>query len=116
MCLVYHNVLAVHTELMVRPVATADSASVTGCYASYTRYDELEKAESRVDEKALKSSSSSSILIYAEEQLDHILHMKTTWLVFLIISSSLLGIILLMVIYLRSRIRIAVSLIKEASK
>jgi hypothetical protein len=99
---------------MVRQIA--DSACVTGCYASYTRYEELERAESESDQRASKSGASSSILKYAEEQVDHILHMKTTWLIFLIVSSGLLGIILLMVLYLRSRIRIAVSLIKEASK
>jgi hypothetical protein len=80
------------------------------------KYDELKRTEGVSDEGASKTDSSSSILIYAQEQLDHILHMKIVWLIFLCVSAILLGIILLVVIYLRSRIRIAVSLIKEASK
>lgn len=50
------------------------------------------------------------------EQLDRILAMKDTWLAFLIISAFSLVIILLILVFLRTRILIAIALIKEASK
>lgn len=58
----------------------------------------------------------SNLFKPVEEQLDEILAMKDTWLAFLIISVVLLVVVLLLLIFLRSRIRIAVALIKEASK
>jgi len=57
-----------------------------------------------------------SIVDAAQNQMDDILAMKDTWLVFLIISAVALAIVVLLVIFLRNRIRIAVALIKEASK
>ncbi|CAH1786106.1 unnamed protein product [Owenia fusiformis] len=48
--------------------------------------------------------------------LDYYLNMANTWLAFGIIAASLLGIILLLLIFLRTRILIAISLIKESSR
>ena len=75
-----------------------------GCYATYTKYDELKRAEEQGHSKS------------AENDWNQILEMKYTWLAFLILSAVALVIVLLLVIFLRNRIRIAVALIKEASK
>jgi choline transporter-like protein 2/4/5 len=93
-----------------------DRFFVTGCYASYVKYDELSRAVEGSDGETSRPHYKNVILNRAQEELDHLLHMKVTWLVFLVISAVLLGIILLVLIYLRSRIRIAIALIKEASK
>jgi hypothetical protein len=99
---------------------TGDGCTVAGCYATYVKYDELKTAEeiANVDPGAHGSERSfhSSFIEPAEHQLNQILAMKDTWLAFLIISAVTLVIVLLLVIFLRSRIRIAVALIKEASK
>lgn len=78
------------------------------CYATYTKYDELKTAE----ETRVKFNFTGS----ADDPSDGILAMKDTWLAFLIISAATLFVVLLLVIFLRSRIQIAVALIKEASK
>jgi hypothetical protein len=109
---------------MVRPVVTAYSASlhitnsciVTGCLASYVKYDELSRSEEVADEVATRSFFYDMILKPAQQEWDNILHMKSTWLVFLIVSAVLLAVVSLMLIFLCSRIRIAIALIKEASK
>jgi hypothetical protein len=80
------------------------------------RYDELNRAEEGSDRAPTRSNFNSVILNRAQQEVDQILHMKITWLVFLIISAVLLGIILVVLMFLRSRIRIAIALIKEASK
>lgn len=69
------------------------------CYATYMKYDELKRAEES-----------------GENESNDILEMKYTWLVFLILSAIALVLVLLLVIFLRSRIQIAVALIREASK
>ena len=81
-----------------------DSCFGAGIYATYMKYDELRRAE---EEMANLGS---------EDQSNHILEMKDTWLAFMIISCIALVIVVLLVIFLRNRIRIAVALIKEASK
>ncbi|KAJ9576462.1 hypothetical protein L9F63_006675, partial [Diploptera punctata] len=75
------------------------------CYASYVKYDELKTAE-----------ADSINTDFIKDEVNEILAMKDTWLVFLIISAVLLAIVILLVIFLRNRIRIAIALIKEASK
>jgi preprotein translocase subunit SecY len=84
------------------------------------KYDEMKRAEemANADPGTHGSARSipSSIIEPAEHQLNQILTMKDTWLAFLIISAVTLAVVLLLVIFLRSRIRIAVALIKEASK
>ncbi|PNF41327.1 hypothetical protein B7P43_G17041 [Cryptotermes secundus] len=86
------------------------------CYASYMKYDELGRAGGDSDSASSSSNSNSGILNQVQQEVDHILHMKYTWLVFLLISAVLLGIVLVVMLFLRNRIRIAVALIKEASK
>jgi hypothetical protein len=98
-----------------------DSCIGAGCYATYVKYDELKTAEeaTRVRDPGLDTSERSlpsSVFEPVEYQVDQILAMKDTWLAFLIISAITLAIVLLLVIFLRNRIRIAVALIKEASK
>lgn len=51
-----------------------------------------------------------------KEQLDTYLKLQSTWLVFAIITGTLLGILLLIVLFLRSRLFIAVALIKQGAK
>jgi choline transporter-like protein 2/4/5 len=84
------------------------------------KYDELKTAEEMANlDPGTDGSTRSFQSIFiepAEHQLNQILEMKDTWLAFLIISAVTLAIVLLLVIFLRSRIRIAVALIKEASK
>lgn len=80
------------------------------------KYDELARAEAGSDGVASRSNFNNVILDRAQQEVDQILQMKITWLVFLIISAVLLGIILVVLIFLRNRIRIAIALIKEASK
>jgi choline transporter-like protein 2/4/5 len=84
-----------------------DSCIRAGIYASYRRYSDLKGAEENPPKEADES---------AQNQWDHLLAMKNTWLAFMIISAVALVIVLLLVIFLRNRIRIAVALIKEASK
>jgi choline transporter-like protein 2/4/5 len=97
----------------------ADGCIVTGCYASYVKYDEMKTAEENANSNTAPENSKhlrSNVFEPVEEQLDQILAMKDTWLAFLIISAIFLVVVLLLVIFLRSRIRIAIALIKEASK
>ena len=75
-----------------------------GCYVTYMKYNELKRAE----EQAYSVS--------AGNESRHILEMKYTWLAFLILSAVALVIVLLLIIFLRNRIRFAVALIKEAGK
>lgn len=100
-------------------LSIADSYIVTGCYASYVKYDEMKTAEENANSSTVQENSRhlrSNLFKPVEEQLDEILAMKDTWLAFLIISAVLLVVVLLLLIFLRSRIRIAIALIKEASK
>jgi choline transporter-like protein 2/4/5 len=105
-----------HVTIYTTVQCITDSCIVTGCYASYVKYDELGRAKEVANEVGTRSFPSNTILEPAQQQVDEILQMKGTWLVFLIISAVLLVVVLLMLIFLRSRIRIAVALIKEASK
>lgn len=95
-----------------------DSCIGAGCYATYTRYAELRDFEDTINQvtPAPVKGLQRSIVDAAQNQMDDILAMKDTWLVFLIISAVALAIVVLLVIFLRNRIRIAVALIKEASK
>ena len=88
---------------------TDNSCFGAGIYATYMKYDELKRAEE-------KANSGPGVEGSAGNELNHILEMKYTWLVFLILSSVALVIVVLLVIFLRKHIRIAVALIREASK
>lgn len=92
-----------------------DSCIGAGCYATYVKYDELKTAEEEAKPGSARSVKSIDT-DFVENHLNEILGMKDTWLAFLIISAITLVVVLLLVIFLRSRIRIAVALIKEASK
>merc|ERR1711892_1221750 len=50
------------------------------------------------------------------QDLNSYLELRDTWLVFFIASAILLGVILLVTLFLRNRIRLAIALISEASK
>ena len=91
----------------------------TGCYACYVKYDEMKSAAeggATAVANRMKMSRDSLIDLDIKQEIDDILAMKDTWLVFLIISAVALVIVLLLVLFLRKRIRIAIALIKEASK
>ena len=96
-----------------------DSCSGAGCYATYKKYDELKSAEKKGNPNPPVSESAESLqprVTDSAENQNQILAMKDTWLAFLIISAIALVIVVLLVIFLRNRIRIAVALIKEGSK
>jgi len=95
---------------------TDDSCFGAGVYATYMKYDELKRAEEKARDEGSVSRPEPRVTESAENELNRILEMKDTWLVFLIISAVALAIVVLLVIFLRNRIRIAVALIKEASK
>jgi len=89
------------------------------CYATYKKYDELKSAEKKGNPNPPVSESAESLqprVTDSAENQNQILAMKDTWLAFLIISAIALVIVVLLVIFLRNRIRIAVALIKEGSK
>jgi len=102
----------------VRYPVIDDSCIGAGIYASYVKYSDLKRA--REDSYSVADGSAKSVQLRlaesAQNQLDHVLAMEDTWLAFMIISAIALAIVLLLVIFLRNRIRIAVALIKEASK
>lgn len=79
----------------------------------------MKTAEESANSNAVQENSRhsrSNLFKPVEEELNEILAMKDTWLAFLIISAIILVVVLLLLIFLRSRIRIAIALIKEASK
>jgi choline transporter-like protein 2/4/5 len=97
-----------------------DSCIGAGCYVTYTRYAELKAAQESANADPGTNGSGRSLRSNVFEPVEHqwnqLLAMQDTWLAFLIISAVTLAIVLLLVIFLRNRIRIAVALIKEASK
>ena len=95
---------------------------------TWMRYDDL-KGEPAANESIwnvnpMTQVTSSFILVLQNFQnflppfqdLDVYLRLRDTWLVLFIISVSLCAIILLITIFLRKRLRIAIALISEASK
>ncbi|XP_029441783.1 choline transporter-like protein 4 [Rhinatrema bivittatum] len=75
-----------------------------GIYHCYMEYDALKKTGASI--KDIQITTNLSVLIHVQE----------TWLAFLIILSVVEGVLLLMLLFLRKRIFIAIALIKEASK
>ncbi|KAK2157275.1 hypothetical protein LSH36_194g05083 [Paralvinella palmiformis] len=75
-----------------------------GCYYSFTKY------------VALKNDSSYSGVWTFTTNLSSYLNLKETWLAFGIIAAVLLGIIIIVLLFLRKRILIAIALIKEGSR
>ena len=78
-----------------------------GCWYCWTRYVEL---------KNFPSANQTLAQIAFTTNLDTYLKMSETWLAFLIILGVSMVIIILMLIFLRNRIRIAIALIGHASK
>ncbi|XP_013392467.1 choline transporter-like protein 2 isoform X2 [Lingula anatina] len=68
----------------------------------------------------MKNNSSASLNSVTDIEfttnLDYYWNLSTTWLVFGIISATILGLSILILLFLRNRIRIAIALIKEASR
>lgn len=83
------------------------AALAFGCGYTYVQYDALKKAENGQSSAALQKFSNS---------FGGILQSKNTWLTFFIILCVVLGILLLLVLVLCKRLRIAVEVIAEASK
>ncbi|ODN04010.1 Choline transporter-like protein 4 [Orchesella cincta] len=86
------------------------------CYFSVTRYHELKSVN---DTGEFSRAANPEFFVSEEElkeQLDTYLKLQTTWLVFAIITGTLLGILLLIVLFLRSRLFIAVALIKQGAR
>ncbi|XP_046403794.1 choline transporter-like protein 2 isoform X2 [Ischnura elegans] len=93
-------------------------------YLCYSRYAELaalgDKKNGTVETKDLSLSPKDLLQLDLNEffkiDFKSTLAKKETWMVFLIIAASILAIILLILIFLRNRIRIAIELIREASR
>lgn len=98
----------------------------TACYFTWTKYDQLRNAEMPTDpaQQALRSDRAhllrsnlgDDLIQGLEDQANEILRMKETWLAFFIISAGVLLILLIVLIFLRNRIRLAIALINEASR
>ena len=78
-----------------------------GIYYCYTRYEDLE---------GVKDSDLSITEVEFSTNADTYLALKQTWLIFIGIMGVLLAIILLVLIFLRTRIKIAIALIEEGSR
>lgn len=81
-----------------------------------TRYLELKSVN---DTGEFSRVANPEFFVSEEElknQVDTYLKLATTWLVFAIITGSLLAILLLIVLFLRSRLFIAVALIKQGAR
>lgn len=66
--------------------------------------------------QALKNGGAVSFWEKAPSELKTFLDDETTWLVFMIILAVMLGVLLLMVLFLRKRISLAVTLIEQGGK
>lgn len=87
-----------------------------GCYYSVDKYIELKSVNETIE---FRREANTDVLISEEEfnsQLETYLKLKNTWLAFAIITGTLLGILLLIVIFLRSRLYLAVALIKQGAR
>jgi len=119
LCFIYIVLMRWFAGIMVWFSILGTIALLAYCiYASYVKYSDLKSARENSDSGADGSAKSVQLRLAesAQNQLDHVLAMEDTWLAFMIISAIALAIVLLLVIFLRNRIRIAVALIKEASK
>ncbi|XP_021948484.1 choline transporter-like protein 4 isoform X3 [Folsomia candida] len=86
------------------------------CYYSVDKYIELKSVNETIE---FRREANTDVLISEEEfnsQLETYLKLKNTWLAFAIITGTLLGILLLIVIFLRSRLYLAVALIKQGAR
>ncbi|XP_071443177.1 choline transporter-like protein 2 isoform X2 [Hetaerina americana] len=89
------------------------------CYSQYAKLAAM-KNPSEPTPKDLSISGKELLQLNLNEifkvNFKSYLTKKETWMVFLIIAASILAIIVLILIFLRNRIRIAIELIREASK
>jgi len=76
-----------------------------GVYYCYTEYDRLKSQDSN---QSLQFEFTTNLTSYKDK--------KETWLAFTIILGIVLGVLLLLLLALRSRIAIAIQLIKESSR
>lgn len=92
--------------------------SCAGSYESYTRYvsfEDTDPSSSAADDEVpidLVNGGRQSWSNYANEKLNR----KSTWLLFTIVSTIALVVLLLIVIFLRKRIRLSIALIVEGSR
>ena len=93
-----------------------------GCYFSVTKYIEIRGQESSAGEmlRISENPEAEAERFITEDELinqfDTALKLKNTWLTFAIISGSLLAILLLIVLVIRSRLSIAVALIRQGAR
>lgn len=81
-----------------------------GTYYTWTKYEEASNNSTK--SKKLTKDIGEDI----KDEIGKLLTTKESWLAFFILSCIALGIILIILIFLRNRLRIAVALISEASK
>lgn len=92
-------------------IFTVKYRNISGVYATQDKYRTLLNKEN-----ASKDLQTRTLAEDAGKIVDNVLGEKNVWLAFLIIVSILLIFVLLLVIFLRKRIVIAIALIKEGSK
>ena len=80
-----------------------------------TKYLELRNVENSTEVRAANAERFISDIEF-ESQLDTYLKLKDTWLTFSIVTGIILGILLFVVLVLRSRLSIAVALIKQGAR
>jgi len=93
-----------------------DLPFLLGCYFSTAKYLELKNVNESVE---YRGAPNTEFFVSEEEfhaQLDTYLKLKNTWLAFAIITGVFLGILLLIVLILRSRLHLAVALIKQGAR
>lgn len=90
----------------------------TGSFESYKRYvafgdaDSMTKPDDSEPPMDVMTGGQQSWMNYFNEKLDK----KTTWLVFTVVSATALVVLLLIIIFLRKRIRLSIALIVEGSR
>lgn len=92
-----------------------------GCYFSVDKYIELRKSDIGGDSPEtfmLKHPEADRFITEQElvNQFDTLLKLKNTWLTFAIVTGVSLIILLLIVIFIRSRLAIAVALIRQGAR
>ena len=87
----------------------------TACYFSVIKYLELRNVDNSTEIRAANAERFISDIEF-ESQLDTYLKLKNTWLTASIVTGVVLGILLFVVLVLRSRLSIAVALIKQGAR
>lgn len=88
----------------------------TGSYESYMKYASFVDTDPVEEENEvpadLLNGGHQSYINYVNEKLNK----KSTWLVFTVVSATAFVILLLIIIFLRKRIRLSIALIVEGSR